>query len=457
MAGIGFELKKILRRDTFLSEAAAYFYGGLISSGPWLMSIICLGILGLYSQAGLNRHQHELFRATVIYSYAFSLIFVGTLQLVTTRYLADRLYAHDNNVIAATFMSSLLLILCIGCPFAAAGYALFIISTLHKILAIGLFLIISLIWLCMIFLSAIKDYNSIVHGFALGTIVSILAAFMLGPHLGTEGYLLGYSSGQLLILCWLMARFLVEFPPRFQIIDHKLLAYFTKYWELAVIGFCFNLAIWVDKFIFWLAPNARMIAPWFMTNDLYEGPIFFSYITIVPALALFMVKIETEFYQHYNNYYARIVGRQSMAGILEAKEQMIVSLKDNLREVLIVQGAVTGVCLFFAPQIIAMMQLIPLQIPLFRIALLASFLQILLTLTIIVLFYFDLRKSVLVITMVFLVSNIILSLLSIHLGLSFYGYGLAYSCLAALSTAFYLLNKGIYDLEFITFASQPTD
>ena len=46
MAGIGFELKKILRHETFISELAAYLYAATVSTGPWLISVITLAVLG---------------------------------------------------------------------------------------------------------------------------------------------------------------------------------------------------------------------------------------------------------------------------------------------------------------------------------------------------------------------------------------------------------------------------
>ena len=42
MAGIGFEIRKILKKNTLLSVFEAYGYAGLIGSGPWLLSIIAL-------------------------------------------------------------------------------------------------------------------------------------------------------------------------------------------------------------------------------------------------------------------------------------------------------------------------------------------------------------------------------------------------------------------------------
>ncbi len=52
MAGIGFELRKMLRGDSFLSDMSAYLYAAMVSSGPWLMSVLCLAVLGLYSYSG---------------------------------------------------------------------------------------------------------------------------------------------------------------------------------------------------------------------------------------------------------------------------------------------------------------------------------------------------------------------------------------------------------------------
>lgn len=221
------------------------------------------------------------------------------------------------------------------------------------------------------------------------------------------------------------------------------------------IGFIFNLAIWADKIVFWLAPDSRLIVPWFRTNDLYEGPVFFSYLAIVPTLALFLLKIETVFYEHYLSYYGKIIGKRDMTSILEEKGLMVSALKESLREVLIIQGAVTFLCLFFAPTLVKMARLTTLQVPLLRIALIGSFLQVLLTLNVIILFYFDLRRTVLAVTSVFLVTNAGFSFITTCLGFQYYGYGFTYACLVSLILSFCLLHLKMRDLEYITFAGQP--
>ncbi|WP_421902749.1 exopolysaccharide Pel transporter PelG [Maridesulfovibrio sp.] len=454
MAGIGFELRKMLRGDSFLSDVSAYLYAAMVSSGPWLMSVLCLAVLGLYSYSGFSRMDQDIFRTTIVYVYAFTLIYVGYIQLVVTRYLADRFYLGDEKITLTAFFTSAVIVLVAGGIIGVGGIWFFELTFTYKIIAVILFLIVAMIWLTMIFLSAVKDFRSIVQAFAVGTSCSVGGAFLLYPLAGLEGYLLGYTCGQAVIFFWLLARLLAEFPPG-RVWDSEMFSYFLKYWELALIGMFFNLAIWVDKIMFWFAPDSRMVVPYLRTHDMYEGPIFFAYLTIVPTLAIFLVKIETKFYEHYHDYFAKIISKEDLSSILQEKKGMIRMLKESLREILIVQGALTMLCIFMAPEFVDLVGLSPLQQPLLQIALVGSLLQVMLSVAVIILFYFDLRKEVLAVTIVFLLSNVGLTWLSMQLGFTFYGYGYCYSCFIALMFSYYLVSKSVRDLEYITFSSQP--
>jgi len=453
MAGIGFELKRIMRHETFLSEFTAYLYSAMISSGPWLMSILCLAILGIF-RGGENAKAHELFRSTVVYSYAGSLIFSGIIQLVCTRYLADQLYEQKIDNVLSTFYTCTVFILTVGTLLSGVGLYFFEISILHKCLGVLSFLVINMIWLSMIFLSAVKDYHSVVFSFAIGAITSIVLVFQLGPLMGVEGDLLGYLIGQAITLFWLITRLLAEFPAS-DFWDKGLMIYFKRYWDLACIGFCFNMGIWVDKFVFWTAPDSDVIVPYFRTHSLYDSPLFFSYLTIVPTLAMFMLKIETSFYDHYRKYYSKVIGKKDMANILEEKNMMVATLKESIREIFIIQGSVTTMCIVFTPEIIQALGFSALQAGIFQVTLIGAFLNILLVINVIILFYFDQRKSVLLVTMVFLICNFSFSYLSTVWGIQYYGYGYTYCCLVSLLTAFQQLNSKMNNLEYITFTSQP--
>lgn len=454
MAGIGFELRKLLGGGSFLAEMRAYLYAALVSSGPWLLSVICLGVLSLYRVSGVSDAQREVFRTAVIYAYAFSLVHSGFFQLVATRYLADKLYLNQPEATLSTFITTCVPMLGTGTVFGLLVLAPFPLSPAFKVLEVLLFNLICLIWVSMAFISSVKDYLGIVYAYAAGGLVSFGGAVLLGATHGLEGSMAGFACGQGLIVFWILSRLVTEFPSS-RPWNREFLGYFKKYWDLALVGLLYNLAVWADKFVFWAAPDSRLIAAPFATHDLYEGPIFLSYLTIVPTLAVFLIKIETGFYEHYRDYYKKIVGRKRLGEILREKTLMVAMLRESMRQVFIVQGGVSGVCLLYAPDILKVMGLSPIQIPMFRVAVIASFLQVLMSLCVIVLFYFDLRRRVLVVTLSYLVGNAGFSLLSVHLGFPYYAYGYLCACLLALFVGFHLLDRSVRDLEFITFARQP--
>ena len=97
MAGIGFELRKFLSRDTYLGLVQAYALAGILGSGPWLLStfgLLGVGLLGL--RVAAESVVVEFF-VSVTYLIAASMILAGVLQLLFTRFLSDRLYLNDRS------------------------------------------------------------------------------------------------------------------------------------------------------------------------------------------------------------------------------------------------------------------------------------------------------------------------------------------------------------------------
>jgi len=93
MAGIGFELRKILSRDSYTATLRAYLYAGLISSGPWVLSIISVMLVGVISVGMLLPNALVgQFLMTVTYLMASSLILTGGVQWLFTRFVSDRLF-----------------------------------------------------------------------------------------------------------------------------------------------------------------------------------------------------------------------------------------------------------------------------------------------------------------------------------------------------------------------------
>src|SRR5687767_8199261 len=107
MAGIGFELNKILAKQSYASLLQAYGYAAVISSGPWLISIVAQSLLGV-ALAGLGaKSDLSLFFVSVTYIYCFSIILTGPTQMVLTRYSADLHFSRQDHLIFPSFVRTL--------------------------------------------------------------------------------------------------------------------------------------------------------------------------------------------------------------------------------------------------------------------------------------------------------------------------------------------------------------
>ena len=96
MAGIGFELRRLLRKNTLLGLVEAYAYAGIIGSGPWVFSIIGILLVGIFSASiVVPSILVTQFQTSVTYLVASSLILTGLVQLAFTRFVCSRRNARS--------------------------------------------------------------------------------------------------------------------------------------------------------------------------------------------------------------------------------------------------------------------------------------------------------------------------------------------------------------------------
>lgn len=454
MAGIGFRLQKLLHKDSYSGLLQGYLYSAIISSGPMLSSILCIGLLGIVSMPVLSGDDYALFRTTIVYIFCFSLIFTGIFQMITTRYLADRLYMEENNSLIPCFFG-LFIITAVNQAVIGSIFFYNVFNDWHYVaVSTLLYIIISCLWNTMIFISATKNYMVIFIGFVVGSFVSFAAGHFLGLRFGLVGYLSGFGAGQFVILTVLTGSFLREFDS-FKIIDFNFLRYFKKYPDLFLAGFLTNIAVWADKLLFWFSPYGVTIRGPFKNFPLYDSAFFIAYLSTVPALSLFLVRIETGFYTKYRTFYGLIVKKASLHALETAHEGIIEDLKESTLSLLKIQGFISLVLLVGAFKVMSIAKLQWAQMVIFKIGLLSAFLLILFQFLIIILFYFEFRKDALLLTIIFLATNIAATVLSIKLGIRWFGYGFFTACFVSLLTGYFLLNNRLKNLLYLTFAHQP--
>jgi uncharacterized membrane protein len=461
MAGIGFEIRKLMDEQTYTGDFKAYFFAGILSSGPWIISILCLAFLWVFSAPFFGIQLLKLFRVVVVYTYAYSLITTGFLQFTLTRFLSDKLFLKQRNLLLPTYIGVLLVTVIFQGLIATVFYSFSQVDLHFKIIGIILFIAVSCIWQTMIFLSASRDFMAIVSAFFWGNLISFICAVGLGQRFGFNGYLLGFTIGQAAVTFLLMYRIFYEFNSTV-LFNFEFLRYTKKYINLFFIGVFYYIAIWIDKIIYWYVPSGAYdvasgehIKDLFYSHYPYDSCMFLAFLTIMPALAHFMIDVETNFYESYREFYGSIVNKGSFTEIMRRKNDMLKILREASTRMILLQTVITGAFIFYAPQLTKFLNLQPEDIIVLRTAGLGTYFHVFLLLSLIMLLYFDRRKAALAAALVFLLTNTLFTLYVVRFAPYLMGVGYAASAFLSSIFALVLLRRNVKSIEFLTFVEQP--
>jgi polysaccharide biosynthesis protein PelG len=456
MAGIGFELRKLLQRENLLSLLRAYAFAGIISSGPWVLSIIGMLIIGILSFAVVTPDLLiTQFQVTVTVMIAMSLIITGLIQLAFTRFIADRLFERKAELAVSNYNGVLLTVTAVTGVLGVAVLVLFFPdqTALYKLEAIAGFVIMSNVWIATVFLSGIKQYKMIVVLYLGGYTASVIGALALRPF-NVEGLLGGFVAGQVLLFASMHAVILKNFPsPRgmsFEVFDPKKL-----YPTLMAIGFLYNLGLWIDKFIFWYwPPTSQAIIGPLRASVIYDLPVFMAYLSIIPGMAIFLVRIETDFVEHYDSFYTGVRQGGSLEHIERCRNGMIEAARSGFFEIIKIQSIATLLLFVVGERILSWLQISDLYLPLLYVQTIAAGLQVLFLAILTLYFYLDKRYVILMLCVVLVLTNGLLTAISVRLGPEYYGYGFAISLLIVVVAGFYSLERSFARLEYSTFMLQ---
>lgn len=456
MAGIGFELRKLLQKQSYFGLLQAYVYAGIISSGPWVLSIIGVIFVGFLSLGVVFPHTLIVqFQVSVTYLILSSLIFTGFIQLAFTRFIADGLFKKQDEQVVPNFNGMLLIVTAISGTFGTLAMFLFFsgMSLSYRLLMLSGFVILCAIWVVTIFLSGMKQYKEIVILFAIGYTVTVLGALLLRS-LGMEGLLLGFVIGHFVLLIGMVALTLRTFPLG-DVIAFDFLSPGAMYPSLIWAGFLYNLAVWVDKIMFWFYPDTsqNIIGP-LRASLIYDLPIFLAYLAIIPGMAVFLVRIETDFVEYYQKFYNAVREGGSLDHIETMRDNMLFTISQGLFEIVKIQAIAVLVVFVLGDSLLGWLGISRLYLPLLYVDVVAAGLQVVLLGILNIFFYLDKRHIVVFLCLLFLGANIAFTALSLHLGASYYGYGFAISLLITVLAGMYLLSRKLDLLEYETFMLQ---
>ena len=456
MAGIGFELRKMLRRNTLAGMIQAYAYAGMISAGPWVLSILGLLVIGVISlPVVVPTRLIAQFQVSVTYLISLSLILTGPLQMAYTRFSSDRFYDGQEDLVLANFHGVVLITsaLCAALGTLAALFLFEHETVAYRLLMLCGFVIISNIWIATLFLSGRKRYISILVVFFIGYSCTVLGALALNHH-GLAGLLMGFLFGQGVLLFGLLALIYNDFPGR-RFMSFEMFYKRYRYPSLMAIGLFYNLGIWIDKFMFWYSPGTgqTVIGP-LHASIIYDIPVFLAYLAIIPGMSVFLMRIETDFVEYYDAFYSAIREGASLQHIENVRNGMVDSLRSGLYEIVKIQS-ITSLLLFACgTPLLNWLHISVLYLPLLQIDVIAASLQVVFLGTISVFFYLDKRRIVVAVLGGFVLLNVVFTAITLRLNPAWYGYGFAVALLISVMVSLYLLDRKLNLLEYETYMRQ---
>ncbi len=462
MAGIGFSLKKMFNEKTFSRRALAYLYSSFIAAGPWIISVISINaLLILMKISNISYIERDLFSATIVYCFLFSQILIAPFQLLVTRYISDKLYNKEYEAIKPTFLGLNNIVFFISLATALLFFIRTPLPFYYKLFSSFLFILISMIWVVMIFLSAVKNYKLIAFSYVIGGLVTVGLMFYLleNPLPFNElehstNALLAYIFGLSVIFIILSHTFFSAFhygsPYKYDFIRS-----FGKHGVLSFIGLFYTCGLWIDNIIIWFSDYQVKIYDLFIFAPYYDNAIFLSYLTTIVTLVLFLVIIETEFYVTYKTYFGNVNTSQTLEEINISKESMIESLTYNLFYTFIIQLLISVTVVLLADPIFRLLHLNYVIRDIFKITTIGALFNISSFIFILVLLYFEKRNSALLIAFSFLLSNTLFTLYFSTKPIEYTGYGFLIASIITFIIALIPITRYLKNINYETFALGP--
>lgn len=447
MAGIGWKLQKMVDRGSLASTLGAYMTGVAVTSAPWLLTTAVLTSLRVLSHhpgpaafAGIER--------IVTLVYALTVVASAPVHVVVSRYAADRLYEKGLERIAAPLWRALALTLAGAATLGAGLMAILDVSLAVGATGTALTAIVAAQWLLLSVGGSIASPVVVLRAFGIGAPISIVLAmsFEQVPGWGAVGYLVGFSGGQLVTLAFLL-RATARALPRVTDETARLAPAFADYRQLALAAFAYHLAIWADKALVWMVAGAEVAS-------LHASLSALAWFSSIPAFGWIYVQVESTFYRRFRAFYDDLERGAPLGRLREGARSVAAESARILRGAVAIQATVMIVVLLAAPNIIRAAGLPPAAIGAFRMAVAGADLQVLTLLEILFLYYFDLRREALAVSLTLLGGEVIFVTASHAAGWpTAAGYPLA--CATAALLGLYLVRSRLSTLLADTFLLQP--
>ncbi|MCT9115652.1 exopolysaccharide Pel transporter PelG [Cupriavidus gilardii] len=460
MVDLSFFVRGIRDRNRVGGTLQAYGFAGVLACGAVALAIagllqIAMRAMAAGLPAALPSALAVQFEVSATCLIAASLILTGPLQLHLVRFAAERL-AEGRGELVLPGVRAVGLVVTVLAGISGLACLLWAFpqqSALYRALMLAGFVLMCHAWIAVAFLAGMKQYGTIACAFVAGIAAASVAALALRGF-GVEGLLGGFAIGVLVL--WAGTAMPIHRHHRSRrLLSFAVFARRHRYPSLIAIGLLYPLGLWIDKLQFWYhAGTGQPVVGPLHASAIYDIPVFLAHLAVVPAMSVFLLRIERDFVAHYDAFAEAVRGGGSLQRIEESRNAMVRAVRMGLYE--IVKALAIAALLLFAlgRPLLALFGMTQLYLPLLHVDMVAAGLQVVLLATLSLYFYLDRRREVLLLGAALLALNAGLTHLTLTLGPAWYGYGFAFAVLIVVAIALVLLDRRLERLEYETFMLQ---
>lgn len=453
MAGIGFELKKIYGRKTLAANIYGSIYATMTTIGPSVISAILMLVLKIIlDQSGLTVLESRFFISSTTYIFVIGTLTAILFSTPVSRYIADCIFLEKEAdilpsafgvlVLSTSISGIIMLFLCVNMYQSQRE-----ISTLFLLNYYLLGVLVTDVYSMMTYSSALKHYTLLTFSFFLGMLLAIIVYIVCSVFLGITSVTAAYVA---LVCCYYLILFMLVFQcvktfglPKGQYFTF--LTYFRRYPKLAIGSIAYTFGIYCPTIIYWFFSRISEQVSIFYTAPLYDLALFLAIIVNMPALVIFVVKVETNFYEKYT-FYVTALNNGTYDLIQKERDIMLRTMRYQLYFIYEAQLIITVVSICLISVFFPYLNVSTHMLNMFVGTSLGLYAVFCMYFTIIVFYYFSDYKSAYITSFIFLIVTFLGAIVATLVD-DFYSLPLLIGGLCGWVISFFLLNHRMKTLD----------
>lgn len=453
MAGIGFELNKLINKKSFFSKVSGYFYITSSCLGSMILGFVLLfSIQAMAKALGQDDIISQRFTGYITNTVFLSMIIFGAFSLVLSRYISDMIYSKRENQILPSFWGVTSVIIPLSVIIYIPILAISQINTIDIILLLILLSELVSTWVATLYVTILKHYKKITFTFLISIVVSILLLAFLyyTKTINMEVMLLTIIISYGIVLMFLINLLQKEFE-KSEKNTYEFIKWFSKYPILAFTGLFATLGTLIHFYIMWFSGSyGNEIQRLIHSSPSYDFPSIVSYFSTIITSISFVAVLEPNFYKKYSKYFRLINYSGNYKELHDAKKEMTDTLKVELRNLVIRQIVITLLFVIVISKILSDINIGMTQsmIEIFKVLCIGYSLQAIGNVILQLQLYFSDNKGAFVTSIVFFLVTLFGTILTLYLDVAYLGLGIVLGGAAMAVIGSIRLENYLNNLEY---------